>query len=134
MAGAPNEVQPDELLLALQKQQQATFEVVSLDPRCCPDLGVKLCAYRPWFCWPTDRICPGLWEVPMSTAMLQSFRMGSQFCRAALCIYLATGVSASSVTLGLQVSNERQMLLQCPVLADFRQEGRKESHSSLAAN
>ena len=33
VAGAPVEVEPHELLLALQMQQQATFDAVPLDPR-----------------------------------------------------------------------------------------------------
>ena len=44
--GAPDEVQPDELLLAFQMQQQAAFDAVPLDPRSCLGPGVKLCTYR----------------------------------------------------------------------------------------
>ena len=46
VADAPVEVQPDELRLSFQMQQQAAFDAVPLDPRCCPGPGVKLCTYR----------------------------------------------------------------------------------------
>ena len=36
VAGAPVEVQPDELQLAFQMQQQAAFDAVPLDPQSCP--------------------------------------------------------------------------------------------------
>ena len=45
VAGAPVEVQPDELQLAFQMQQQAAFDAVPLDPRSCPGPGVKLCTF-----------------------------------------------------------------------------------------
>ena len=80
VAGAPVEVQPIELQLAIQMRQQAAFDAVPLDPRSCPGPGVKLCTYRRWFSRPADQICPVYWEVPMSTAKLQTilrFRMGS---------------------------------------------------------
>ena len=44
VAGAPVEVQPDELQLAFQMQQQAAFDAVPLDPRSCPGPGVS-CAH-----------------------------------------------------------------------------------------
>ena len=76
---------------------------------------------------PSDHICPVYWEVPMSTAKLQRilrFRMGSHLltieqgrhlrlprhrrvCR--LCHIGALG-------------DERHMLLECPALADLRDE------------
>lgn len=59
MAGAPVEVQPDELPLALQMQQLATFEATPLDPRSCPGSGVRLCIYRYWFSRPADQIIGG---------------------------------------------------------------------------
>ena len=78
MAGAPVEVQPDELQLSSPVQRQAAFDAVPLDPRSCPGPGVVLCTYRRWFSRPSDHICPVYWEVPMSTAKLQRiFRMGS---------------------------------------------------------
>ena len=46
VAGAPVEVQPDELQLSFQMQQQAVFDAVPLDPRSCPGPGLKLCTYR----------------------------------------------------------------------------------------
>ena len=52
VAGAPVEVQPDELQLSFQVQRQAAFDAVPLDPRSCPgpgvplSLSVKLCTYR----------------------------------------------------------------------------------------
>ena len=39
MAGAPVEVQPDELRLSFQMQRQAAFDAVPLDPRSCPGPG-----------------------------------------------------------------------------------------------
>ena len=39
VAGAPVEVQPDELQLSFQMQQQAAFDAVLLDPRSCPVPG-----------------------------------------------------------------------------------------------
>ena len=45
MARAPVEVQPDGLLLALQMQQQATFQAVPLEPQSCPGPGMKLCMH-----------------------------------------------------------------------------------------
>ena len=80
VAGAPVEVQPDELQLSFQMQRQAAFDAVPLDPRSCPGPGVKLCTYRRWFSRPAHQVCPVYWEVPMSTAKLQRilrFRMGS---------------------------------------------------------
>ena len=73
MVGAPVEVQPDELLLVFQMQQQATFDAVHLDPRPCLGPGSKLCTDRHEFSRPADQICPvaGYWEVPTSTAKLQ---------------------------------------------------------------
>ena len=46
VAGAPVEVQPDELQMSFQVQRQAAFDAVPLDPRSCPGPGVKLCTYR----------------------------------------------------------------------------------------
>ena len=45
MADAPVEVQPDELLLACQVQQQASLDAEFLDPWSCPGLGMKLCTH-----------------------------------------------------------------------------------------
>ena len=39
LASAPGELHPDELLLAFQMQQQATFDAVPLGPRSCPGVG-----------------------------------------------------------------------------------------------
>ena len=50
MAGAPVEVQSDELLLALHMQQRATFEAV-------PSV-LLACEAAHWFACPTDQICP----------------------------------------------------------------------------
>ena len=61
VAGAPVEVQPDELQPAFQMQQQATFDAVPLDPRSCPSPGVKLCTHRRWFSRPANHICPVYW-------------------------------------------------------------------------
>ena len=73
--------QPGNLQNAtFQVQRQAAFDAVPLDPRSCPDPGVKPCTYRRWFSRPLGHICPVYWEVPMSTAKLQRisrFRMGS---------------------------------------------------------
>ena len=80
VAGAPIEVQPDELQLSFQMQLQAAFDAVPLDRRSCPGPGVKLCTYRPWFSRPAHQVCPVYWEIPMSTAKLQRilrFRIGS---------------------------------------------------------
>ena len=55
VAGAPVEVQPDELQLSFQMQRQAAFDAVPLDPRSCPGQGVKLCTYRRWFSRPTHQ-------------------------------------------------------------------------------
>ena len=54
VAGAPVEVQPDELQLAFQMQQQAAFDAVPLDPQSCLGPGVKLCTYRRWFSRPAN--------------------------------------------------------------------------------
>ena len=67
VAGAPFEVQPDKLFLAVQMQQQAAFDAVPLDPQSCLGPGVKLRTYRRWFSYATDQVCPFYWEVPMST-------------------------------------------------------------------
>ena len=127
VAGAPVEVQPDELQLSFQTQRQAAFDAVPLDPRSCPGPGLKLCTYRRWFSRPTHQVCPVYWEALMSTARLQRilrFRMGSNLlpieqghhlrlphhrrvCR--LCHPEALG-------------DERHMLLECPALADLRDE------------
>ena len=64
MAGAPIEVQPDEMLLAFEAQRQAAFDAVPLDPRSCPGSEVKLCTYRRWFARPAHQRCPAYWEVP----------------------------------------------------------------------
>ena len=40
VAGAPFQVQPDELQLSFQMQQQAAFDAVPLDPRSCPGTGM----------------------------------------------------------------------------------------------
>ena len=80
VAGAPVEVQPDELQLSFQMQQQAAFDAVPLDPRSCPGPGVKLCTYRRWCSGPAHQVCPVYWEVPISAAKLQRilrFCMGS---------------------------------------------------------
>ena len=58
VAGAPVEVQPDELQLSFQMQRQAAFDAVPLDPRSCPGPGVKLCMYRRWFSRPAHQVCP----------------------------------------------------------------------------
>ena len=79
VAGAPAEVQLDKLQLPSQRQQQAAFDAVPLNPPSCPGPEMKLCTYRRWFPRPADQICPVNWEVPMSTAKLQRilrFRMG----------------------------------------------------------
>ena len=109
VAGAPVEVQPDELQLSSQMQRQAAFDAVPLDPRSCPGPGAKLCTYRRWFSRPAHQVCPVYWEVPMSTAKLQRilrFTWGLICCqlnRAAICACLATGVCVGSVTLELWV-------------------------------
>ena len=127
VAGAPVEVQPDYLQLSFQMQRQAAFDAVPLDPRSCPGPGVKLCTYRRWFSRPAHQVCPVYREVPMSTAKLQRiliFRMGShllpieQGCRLRLprhrrvCRLCHTGA----------LDDERHMLLECPALADLRDE------------
>ena len=125
VAGATVEVQPDELLLSLQMQQQAAFDDVPLDPRSCPGPGVKLCTYRRWFSHSAHQVCPVYWEVPMSTAKLQRilrFRglTCCQLSRAAICACLARGVCRLCHTGAL--GDERHMLLECPALADLRDE------------
>ena len=127
MAGAPVEVQPDELNLSFQMQQQAAFDAVPLDPRSCPGPGVKLCTHRRWFSRPAHQVCPVYWEVPMSTAKLQRilrFRMGSHLLPSEqgrhlrlprhrrVCRLCHTGA----------LGDGRHMLLECPALADLRDE------------
>ena len=127
VAGAPVEVQPDELQLSFQMQRQAAFDAVPLDPRSCPGPGVKLCTYRRWFSRPAHQVCPVYWEVPMSTAKLQKilrFRMGSHLLpikqgrhlrlprHRRVCRLCHTGA----------LGDERHMLLECPALADLRDE------------
>ena len=68
VAAAPVEVQPDELQLSFQMQQQAAFDAV---PRSCPGPGVKLCTIAAGFPRPAHQVCPVYWEVPMSIAKLQ---------------------------------------------------------------
>ena len=127
VAGAPVEVQPDELQLSFQMQRQAAFDAVPLDPRSCPGPGVKLCTYRRWFSRPAHQVCPVYLEVPMSTAKLQRilrFRMGSHLLpieqgrhlrlprHRRVCRLCHTGA----------LGDERHMLLECPALADLRDE------------
>ena len=127
VAGAPVEVQPDELQLSFQMQWQAAFDAVPLDPRSCPGPGVKLCTYRRWFSRPAHQVCPVYWEVPMSIAKLQRilrFRMGSHLLpieqgrhlrlprHRRVCRLCHTGA----------LGDERHMLLECPALADLRDE------------
>ena len=124
VAGAPVEVQPDELLLAFQMQQQAAFDAVPWDPRSCLGPGVKLCTYRRWFSRPTDQVCPVYRGVPMSTAKLQRilrFCMESRLlpieqgrhlllaCHRRVCRLCHNGA----------LGDERHMLLECPALADL---------------
>ena len=56
MASAPFEIQPDDLLLAFQLQQQATFGAVALNPRSCPGPMLQLCTYHRWVSCPGDQI------------------------------------------------------------------------------
>ena len=58
VAGAPVEVQPDELQRSFQMQQQAAFDAVPLDPRSWIGPGVKLCTCRRWFSRPAHQVCP----------------------------------------------------------------------------
>ena len=121
------EVQPDELQLSFQMQRQAAFDAVPLDPRSCPGPGVKLWTYRRWFSRPAHQVCPVYWEVPMCTAKLQRilrFRMGSHLLpieqgrhlrlprHRRVCRLCHTGA----------LGDERHMLLECPALADLRDE------------
>ena len=127
VAGAPVEVQPDELQLSFQMQRQAAFDAVPLDPRLCPGPGVKLCTYCRWFSRPAHQVCPVYWEVPMSTAKLPRILrlyMGSHLLLIELgrhlrlprhrrvCRLCHTGA----------LGDERHMLLECPALADLRDE------------
>ena len=127
MAGGPVEVQPDELQLSFQMQRQAAFDAVPLDPRSCLGPGLKLCTYRRWFSRPAHQVCPVYWEVPMSTAKLQRilrFRMGSHLLpieqgrhlrlprHRRVCRLCHTGA----------LGDKRHMLLECPALADLRDE------------
>ena len=120
------DMQPDELQLSFQMQRQAAFDAVPLDPRSCHGPGVKLCTYRRWFS-PAHQVCPVYWEVPMSTAKLQRilrFRMGSHLLpieqgrhlrlprHRRVCRLCHTGA----------LGDERHMLLECPALADLRDE------------
>ena len=80
VAGAPVEVQPGELQLALQMRQQAAFDAVPLDHRSCPGPGVKLCTYCRWFSRPADQICPVYWEVPCAGFDRASKNLGAPPC------------------------------------------------------
>ena len=73
MAGAPAKVQISELLLAFQKQQQATFDAVALDPWSCLGPGMKLCTCHCWFSCLADRNCPSFWEVSMQCEVAETF-------------------------------------------------------------
>ena len=127
VAGAPVEVQPDELLMAFQMQQQAVFDAVVLDPQSCPGPGVKLCTYRCWFSRPANQVCPFYWDVPMSTAELQRvlrFRIGFHLLpieqgrhlrlprHRRVCRLCHTGA----------LGDGKHMLLECPAHADIRDE------------
>ena len=127
VAGAPVEVQPDELQLSFQMQRQAAFDAVPLDTRSCPGPGVKLCMDRRWFSRPAHQRCPPYWEVPMSTAKLQRilrFRTGSHLLPIEqgrhLCLPRRRRVCRLCHTGAL--GDERHMLLECPALADLRDE------------
>ena len=131
LAGAPVEVQPDELQLSFQMQRQAAFDAVPLDPRSCPGPGVKLCTYRRWFSCPAHQVCPVYWEVPMSTAKLQRilrFRMGSHLLPIEQARHLRLPRHRRVCRLCHTLGDERHMLLECPALADLRDE-----YSSLVA-
>ena len=88
---------------------------------------VKLCTDRHWFSRPTHQVCPVYWEVPTSTAKLQRtmrFRMGSHLLpieqgrhlrlprHRRVCRLCHTGA----------LGDERHILLECPALADLRDE------------
>ena len=133
VACANVEVQPDELQLAFQMQQQAAFDAVPLDPRSCPGPGGKLYTYCRWFSRPAVQICPVYWAVPLSTlstAKLQSilrFRMGSHLLpieqghhQRLPRHYRHRRVYRLCHTGAL--SDEMHMLLECPALADLRDE------------
>ena len=125
VAGAPFEVQPDELQLSFQMQQQAAFDAVPLDPRSCPGPGVKLCTYRRWFSRPAHQFCPVYWEVPMSTAKLQRilrFRMGSHLLliEQGRHLRLPRHRRVYRICHAGGLCDEWHILLECPALADLR--------------
>ena len=116
-----------ELALSFQVQRQAAFDALPLDPRSCPGPGLKLCTCRRLFSRPAHQVCPIYWEVPMSIAKLQRilrFRIGSHLLpieqgrhlrlprHRRVCRVCHTGA----------LGDERHMLLECPALADLRDE------------
>ena len=120
MAGAPLEVQPDELLLAFQVQQRAAFDAVPLDRQSCPGPGAKLCTYCRWFSRPADQVCPVYWKVPMAMSNVQISHGGS--CAANLAGPASALASHRQVCRLCQngADDERHMLLEGPALADVR--------------
>ena len=122
VAGAPGELQ-----MAFQMRQQAAFDAVPLDPRSCPGPGVKLCTYCRWFSRPAGQICPVYWEDPMSTAKLQRilrFRMGTHLLpiEQGRHLRLPRHRHVSRLCHTGALGDERHMLLECPGLADLRDE------------
>ena len=68
MAGVLVVVQPDELPLAFQMWQQATFKAVPLDPRSCPGLGSEAVHIWPYGFFVLLIRSALIIETPMSTA------------------------------------------------------------------
>ena len=108
-------------------QQQAAFDAVPLDSQSCRGPGGEAVHISPLFSRPADQICPVYWEVLMSIAKLQRnlrFRMGSHLLpieqgrhlrlprHRRVCRLCHTGA----------LGDERHMLLECPALADLRDE------------
>ena len=117
-------------------QRQAAFDAVSLDPRSCPRPRVKLCTNRRWFARPAHQVCPVYWELPMSTPKLQRilrFRMGSHLLPIEQSRHLRLPRQRRVCRLchNGALGDERHMLLECPALADLRDEYRTRTESTV---
>ena len=91
--------------------------------------GLKLCTYRRWFSRPAHQVCPVYWEVPVSIAKLQRmlrFRIGSHLLPIEQGRHLRLPrhrrVCRLCHTEALGDERHTAVLLECPALADLRDE------------
>ena len=125
MAGAPAQVQPDELLLAFRLQQQASTDAVSWDPLSCSGpgdeamhiLSLVFPSCRPdlpsYYCTGKSPLqsCRDFRDFAWSP-VCAAYR---QLSRATVCACFATGMCVGSVTLEcwvISTSSSSALLLQ----------------------